>query len=176
MGDLAFETYRAAREIAASASTGARCHVHALSGSCGLAEVPIDPVLLSETLKADERTFLKDLDKLPVIHVTGPDNRLLPIFITSADNRTGIINDLNTLCVKIIRIKEITATERDRLIIKRIRFDPVKAREYGIPAGPLYRELAEGRPVEAGGRVVTPAMVSTGSEIRIRIPGLENIA
>lgn len=176
MGHLAFETYRKAREIAASASTGARCHVHALSGTCGLAAVPIDPVLLSETLKADERMFLKDLDNLPVIHVTGSDNRLLPLFITSVDNRTGIINDLNTLCVKIIRIKEITATERDHLIIKRIRFDPKKAREQGVPAGPLYKELAEGRPVNFSGRVITPAMVSTGSELRIHIPGLENIS
>jgi D-aminoacyl-tRNA deacylase len=80
------------------------------------------------------------------------------------------------LCVKIIRNKEITATENDHLIIRKVRFDPKKARELGIAPGPLYKALAAGQPVEIDGRMVTPAMVSTGSEIRVHIPGLENIA
>jgi hypothetical protein len=45
-----------------------------------------------------------------------------------------------------------------------------------VPAGPLYKALAAGQSVEVSGRVVTPAMVSCGSEIRIHIPGLENIS
>ena len=176
MGGLSWETYRGARELAGAVRAGARCHVHALSGDIRLETARIDPVLLAETLKADERFFLSDLEKMPLIHLSGPDNRLLPVFITSVAYRSGIINDLNTLCVKIIRNKEITATERDHLIILRTRFDPEKAREQGVPAGPLYRELAEGRTVEAGGKAITPAMVSKLSEIRIHIPGLENIA
>jgi D-aminoacyl-tRNA deacylase len=176
MGGLAWDRYRAARELAATVEKGARCHVHALSGERDLDLVRIDPVLITETLKAGEQVFLSELEKLPLIHLSGAKNRLLPVFITSVDKRTGIINDLNTLCVKIIRIKEITATEGDHLIIQRIRFDPAKARELGVPQGPLYKELADGRTVEISGKVVTPAMVSTGSEIRVHIPGLENIA
>lgn len=176
MGDLSWETFRAARELAGTVRAGARCHVHALSGDIRLETARVDPVLLAETLKADERFFLSELEKMPLIHLSGPDNRPLPVFITSVAYRTGIINDLNTLCVKIIRIKEITATERDHLIIQRTRFDPDRAREQGVPAGPLYRELAEGRTVEVSGKVITPAMVSTLNEIRIHIPGLENIA
>jgi D-aminoacyl-tRNA deacylase len=176
MGALSYETYRAARALAAAVAPGAWCHVHALEGAIGLHPVRMDPVLLAETLKADEAMFLAGLCNLPLVHLSGADNRPLPVFITSADYRTGIINDLNTLCVKIIRIKEITATESDHLIIQRVRFDPNKARELGVPKGPLYKELAEGRPVTISGRVITPAMVSKGSEIRIHIPGLENIA
>ncbi len=176
MGALPYETYRSARDLAGGVMKGARCHVHALDGHTDLQLARIDPVLLAETIRADEAMFLAGLEDLPVIHLSGPDNRPLPVFITSADYRAGIINDLNTLCVKIIRIKQITATEGDHLIIQRVRFDPNKARELGVPKGPLYKELAEGRPVEVSGRVITPAMVSAGSELRVHIPGLENIS
>jgi D-aminoacyl-tRNA deacylase len=176
MGRLPFGTYRAACELAGSVEKGARCHVYAFDGRTDLQLIRIDPVLLAETIRADEGRFLDGLENMPVIHLSGRNNRPLPVFITSEKHRTGIINDLNTLCVKIIRIKEITATEGDHLIIQRVRFDPEKAKTLGVPAGPLYRELAEGRPVEFSGRVITPAMVSTGSELRVHIPGLENIS
>jgi len=176
MGLLPWETYRAARALAGTISPNARCHVHAVDGAGQLEPVRIDPVLLSETLKAGEQMFFAGLDELPVIHLSGTDNRPLPVFITYAEYTSRIINDLNTLCVKIIRIKEITARDGDHLIIQKVRFDPEKARTLGVPAGPLYKALAAGQAVEVSGRVITPAMVSSGSEIRIHIPGLENIA
>jgi len=175
-GTLPWETYRAARALAGTHSSGARCHVHAMEREGQLELVRVDPVLMSETLKADEQMFCSGLKKMPVIHLSGADNRPLPVFITYAEYTSRIINDLNTLCVKIIRIKEITARDGDHLIIQKVRFDPGKARTLGVPAGPLYKALAAGQAVEIGGRVITPAMVSSGSEIRIHIPGLENIA
>jgi len=116
---------------------------------------------------------VKNLQNLPLIRLSTRDNRLLPIFLTYENYVPSIINDLNTLCVKIIRNNEITATERDQLIIKKVRFDPHKARELGVPSGPFYRDLSSGKPVEIGGRLITPAMVSSCSEITIHIPGLE---
>ena len=175
LGALPWVTYCAARALADTLSSGTRCHVHAMERDGELGPVRIDPVLLSETLKADEQFFLAGLEGLPVIHLSGPKNRLLPVFITYAEYTSRIINDLNTLCVKIIRIKEITARDGDHLIIQKVRFDPQKARMLGVPAGPLYKALAAGQAVEVSGRVVTPAMVSCTSEIRIHIPGLENI-
>jgi D-aminoacyl-tRNA deacylase len=80
------------------------------------------------------------------------------------------------LCVKIIRNKEITATERDYLIITKVRFDPAKARDLGVPQGPYYRQLAAGQAVEINGRAVTPDMVSSRSDIKIHIPGLEKFS
>ena len=120
--------------------------------------------------------FLAGLEALPVIHLSGHDNRMLPVFITSVTYTSRIINDLNTLCVKIIRIKEITARDGDHLILQKVHFDPHKARMLGVPAGPLYKALAAGQSVEVSGRVITPEMVSMCSETRIHIPGLENIA
>jgi len=176
MGSLAFGAYLRARDLAGTFAPGSRCHIHGISGNPDLAIVRVDPVLFAETLKADERAFLENLDSLPLIHVSGKDSRPLPIFLTSEAERSGIINDLNTLCVKIIRKNTITATEGDFLIIQRVRFDPDKARTLGVPQGPLFKELAEGRSVEINSRTITPAMVSTGSAFRVHIPGLENIA
>ena len=60
--------------------------------------------------------------------------------------------------------------EGDSLIIKKLRFDPKKAKELGIPSGPLYSELMAGKPVEVGDLVIYPDMVMTETEKRIPIP------
>ena len=71
---------------------------------------------------------------------------------------------------------EITATEKDILIIHKVRFDPHKARELGVPSGPSYKHLVAGQEVVINGRVITPDMVSFCSEIKIHIPGLEKFS
>jgi D-aminoacyl-tRNA deacylase len=173
LGHLSWDTYCAIRKMAGAVSPGSRCYIHALTGSGTPALVRANPVLLAETAKTDEPGLLKMLDNLPVVHLSTRDNRLLPEFITYLDHSSEIIHALNTLCVKIIRSKEITASERDYLIITKVRFDPQKARELGVMPGPSYKELAGGRPVERDGRTITPEMVSSRSEVRIHIPGLE---
>jgi D-aminoacyl-tRNA deacylase len=173
MGHLPWEQYRAARQMAGQVSAGARIYIHDLQGEDPLCLVQIDPVLLGEAIKSDEPGLVKGLGSLPVIHLATQDNRMLPAFITSDKHTSQIINALNTLCVKIIRSKEITATEKDQLIITRVRFDPHKAREQGVPAGPFFRQLAGGQAVEINGRTITPGMVSSCSDITIHIPGLE---
>jgi len=176
MGHLSWERYHAAREIAGTASPGARIYVHDLQGEGPLSAVQVDSVLLGEALKSDEPGLVRGLSSLPVIHLATQDNRMLSTFITDVSHSSQLINALNTLCVKIIRSKEITATEKDRLIITKVRFDPEKARELGVPAGPFFRQLAGGRPVEIDGRTITPDMVSSGSDITIHIPGLEKFS
>ena len=173
MGHLPWDQYHAAREMAGQLSAGTRIYVHDLQGEGPLALVQIDPVLLGETLKSDEPGLVKGLGSLPVIHLSTQDNRMLPAFITYDNHTSQIINALNTLCVKIIRSKEITATEKDLLIITKLRFDPKKAREQGVPAGPFFKQLAGGQAVEIDGKTITPGMVSSCSDITIHIPGLE---
>ena len=175
MGHLSWDRYRTIREMAESVSPGARCYIHDLQGEGTPALVRADPLLLAETARSDEPGLIKELGRLPVIHLSTRDNRLLPEFITYEEHLSQIIHDLNTLCVKIIRNKEITATERDHLIITRVRFDPRKARELGVPPGPAYKALAAGKAIEIDGMEITPEMVSLRSEIDIHIPGLEKI-
>ena len=176
MGHLSWDTYQAVRAMAEGVSPGARCYIHALKGDGALSLIRANPVLIAETAKSDEPELIKDLNGLPVVHLSTRDNRLLPDFITYEEHSSQIINDLNTLCVKIIRNKEITATERDHLIITKVRFDPQKARETGVPPGPAYKQLASGQSIEINGRVITPAMVSLRSETDIHIPGLEKFS
>ncbi len=173
IGHLSWETYLAVRAMAEQVCASARCYVHDLQGEGTLCRVRINPDLLNETIKSDEPLFIKNLDALGVVHLSNQDNRMLPEFITFEEHSSRIINDLNTLCVKIIRSKEITATEKDTLIIHKVRFDPRKARELGVPSGPAYKQLVSGQSVEVNGRLITPAMVSSCSEINIHIPGLE---
>ncbi|MFA5222081.1 MAG: D-aminoacyl-tRNA deacylase [Methanoregula sp.] len=174
MGHLPWESYRAVREIAGQVSPGARCYVHALSGDGAPVTVNINPDLVAFTVKSDEPAFIRGLCDLPVVHISSNENRLLPVFVTYSQYSSQIINALNTLCVKIIRSKEITATEKDFLIIHKVRFDPQKARDLGITAGPAYKQLAAGQPVEINGQVITPAMVASERDSKIHIPGLEN--
>ena len=176
MGHLSWDTYRAVREMAEQVSSGARCYPHDLQGEGTLCRVRVNPDLMNETIKSDEAGLIQSLDNLPVVHLSTRDNRLLPEFITFENHSSQIINDLNTLCVKIIRSKEITATEKETLIIHKVRFDPHKARELGVPPGPSYKHLVAGQEVVINGRVITPDMVSSCSEIKIHIPGLEKFA
>jgi len=176
MGHLSWDTYQAVRVMAEQVSSGARCYIHDLQGEGKLCTVRVNPDLIRETVKSDETGLIQSLDNLPVVHLSTHDNRLLPEFITYEDHSSQIINDLNTLCVKIIRNKEITATEKDTLIIHKVRFDPHKARDLGVPAGPYYKHLVAGQEVVINGRVITPDMVSSCSEIKIHIPGLEKFS
>jgi D-aminoacyl-tRNA deacylase len=161
--------------MADAITPNARCYIHDLHGNGEPVLVRANPELVAEAIRSDEPGLIKELGKFPIVHISTQDNRLLPEFIAFG-NHSQIINDLNTLCVKIIRSNEITATERDYLIITKVRFDPKKARELGIPQGPYYKKLAAGNTVEIDGRVVTPDMVASGSEVRIHIPGLEKFS
>jgi D-aminoacyl-tRNA deacylase len=67
----------------------------------------------------------------------------------------------------------ITATENDQLIIKKVRFDPKRARELGVLPGPAYKRLASGQTIEQNGQLITPEMVASVHEILVHIPGLE---
>jgi D-aminoacyl-tRNA deacylase len=176
MGHLSWTTYRAVRDMAEQVYSGARCYVHNLTREGKLCTVRVNPDLIGETVKSDETALIQSLGNLPVVHLTTQDNRLLPEFITYENHSSQIINDLNTLCVKIIRNKEITATEKDILIIRKVRFDPHKARNLGVPAGPSYKHLVAGQAVEIDGRMITPDMVSSCSEIKLHIPGLEKFS
>jgi len=173
LGHLSWETYGAVRALVATVSPHARCFVHSLEGTGQLTVISLDPVLLAEAAKAGEPDLIRGFEDLSLAHLATQDNRLLPQFVVFRENSSEIINALNTLCVKIIRSKEITATERDCLIIRKVRFDPEKARELGVPAGPAYRQLAAGKAVERDGQVILPEMVSVHTETKIHIPGLE---
>jgi D-aminoacyl-tRNA deacylase len=173
LGSLPWECYRHISRLAETLVPDARIHLHRLDGTGVPVTFDCNPALIEEALKADADAFFAAVDVLPVVHLTTPKSRVLPIFITYEANRDKLINALITLCVKLIREKKTTAVERDHLIIREVRFDPEKARNLGLSRGPLFSRLAGGRPVEHEGRMITPEMVQSCREKRVHIPGLE---
>ena len=133
----------------------------------------IDPVLLEEAWKTGPKELVKGLDGLPIIWISGPKKAVYPVFITIRENCTRLRHDLISLCVYILRRGNNTAIAGEHLIVRRRKFDPDRARELGVPQGPLFGMLMSGSPVQAGGQVITPEMVQTCTETRIHIPGLE---
>ena len=137
------------------------------------ARISLPKDLLAETLRVDPEGFRAALGNLPVAFFSSGRNNILPDLITTGKNPPDILNDLISLCVTTICSGETTAIEGDRLIIRRTGFDPEKARNLGIPPGPLYGELMKGNLVVVNGREITPDMVRISRITCIRIPGLE---
>ncbi|MHC1627014.1 MAG: D-aminoacyl-tRNA deacylase [Methanoculleaceae archaeon] len=173
MGSLRFEDYLALRELAAGLVEEPRVVVHRLTGSGRPAVARIPPTLFAGAWKRHPDGLRRLLDRLPAAHIEGRGRECLPDLLTWEHEREDLINALICECVKVL-VKDGTAIARgDRLIIREARFDIQKARKLGIPQGPLYGELASGREVRIGDRVITPDMVRSVSEVEIAIPGLE---
>jgi len=173
LGTLSWDGYRRIIRKAAEADPGARVHIGRME-DCGEPYfIEFSPDLLEEVVKTDSAALVSGLSELPLVHLSTPKRRVLPLFIACGGSTGQFINALITLCVKLIREKKTAAIERDHLIIREVRFDPEKAQNLGLSRGPLFSRLAGGQPVEHEGRVITPEMVQSCSERRIHIPGLE---
>jgi len=173
IGNLPWETYAAIRAIAEGLAPGGRVHPGAISGAGDLEVVNIPAPLLSEAEKADAKALREGLAQMPVVVVTGKDGGTVPSVITFKNQTEEIIHDLISLCIKLIHDRWSTATDRDHLVVRKMRFDPARARALGVPNGPLFGRLSCGQSIEVEGRTITSAMVQSCSETRIYIPGLE---
>jgi D-aminoacyl-tRNA deacylase len=175
LNHLSWETWQAVREIARKTDPGAGVHISGLVREGKPRTINLSPVLVREALLADARSLQNGLEELPVISLSTRSNPILPVFIITGENSPVVLNALISLCVTIISRGENTAIEGDQLIIRKSRFDPDRARNLGVPAGPLYGELMKGRVVVIDGREITPDMVRISREVTIQIPGLEKL-
>ncbi|HOZ44288.1 MAG TPA: hypothetical protein PLD13_11895 [Methanoculleus sp.] len=135
--------------------------------------VDVNRDLVEETAKSDKTGFITALDGLPVAHLSKGSTEVLPTFIGFVYGSSRLASDITTLCVKLLLISEDAVIDGDHLVLRKVRFDPEKARRLGVPRGPLFAMLAGGKAVEIGGQTVTPDAVQATSIKRIHIPGLE---
>jgi len=172
-GGLSWETYQKILALARECVPGCSVTLHGQGPEGEPVVINVDSVLLDEAWKCNQGEFLKRLDRLPLVRLSTRKKPVWPSFITIGENSGNVLHDLISLCVNIIRRGEITFVAGDHLTICRHRFDPDRARDLGIPPGPLYGQLMNGCPVRIGDREITPEMVRTRSEKRIHIPALE---
>ncbi|MDT8357851.1 MAG: D-aminoacyl-tRNA deacylase, partial [Methanomicrobiaceae archaeon] len=164
LGGIEWDAYRSVCRLAEEVAPGSKIHLHDLAGSGVPVAVFLNEALLEETLRIDASSFLESLEGSGLAHLSGADGRILPIFIVYEKNRSERIHDLISSCVKIVIQSENTAVEGDRLILRKMRFDPESARKLGVPQGPLFGRLAAGEPISVGDRKITPEMVSICSK------------
>ncbi|MBT8508193.1 hypothetical protein AZH53_07215 [Methanomicrobiaceae archaeon CYW5] len=174
MGDLPFSTYCAFRARAAEESDGARLIILGISGEGFPVRLSIPPDLFDEALKIDENLFWDLIRDIPAAGITTQSGRPLPVFFAFAGHEVQVLHLLITSCVKILVNDGSTTVSGDSITIRRVRFNPRRAAELGVPKGPLFGRLAAGHEIEIGGTVITPSMVSDVSEQVIHVPGLES--
>ncbi|MCK8518180.1 D-aminoacyl-tRNA deacylase [Methanoculleus sp. 7T] len=173
IGDLEWATYLRVRDLAEEIAPGSRIHIHGLAGHGTPVPVRVVPDLVEETVKINKDGFLEALEEFPVAHLSKGSTEVLPTFIAFENGSSRLASDITTLCVKLLLICENAVIDGDHLVLRKVRFDPEKARRYGVPKGPLFAMLAGGKAVEIEGRRITPDAVQTTSAKRIHIPGLE---
>jgi len=174
MGALSFPHYLEMRAIAREHSPEARLHLHRFDEDGPPSVVTVPEQLLLEAVKTGGKEWTPALEAIPVAHLSTPKKPLLSSFITTEGNYAGVLHDLISLCVATISKDQELAVDGEDLLIRRRRLDPSKARELGIPQGPLLGELMKGSPVRIGETTITPDMVITCEEKKIHIPGLRN--
>ncbi|NLL10568.1 MAG: D-tyrosyl-tRNA(Tyr) deacylase [Methanomicrobiales archaeon] len=170
MKNLSFHDYMAIRSLADSLVNGSSVVIHNLEIIDSPASISIPGGLVDEVMKVASEEFFSALDPLPVAHLTGRGRACHPVFITNASFSAKITDELIHLCVILLQDRYTCSFDGDFLIISKSRFDPARAKSFGIPPGPLYSELMAGKPVKSGDLLVYPEMVMTETEKRIYVP------
>jgi D-aminoacyl-tRNA deacylase len=173
IGAISWDQYLLIRSLAASQDPDAVLHIHSVQSMEDPVVIGINPLLLSTALNAGGQELLDGFQKIPFVHLSTEKSAVLPVFIMGQDRKETILHDLITLCVSIIIINEATEIEGDHLIILKKKLDPGKARDLGVPMGPLLGLLMKGEEVHIGNRIITPDMVQVSGRKDIHIPGLE---
>jgi D-aminoacyl-tRNA deacylase len=87
--------------------------------------------------------------------------------------RKDIREEVTRACVEVLKEKYDLEVRGSSLILKEVKFDPKRAKMFGIKPGPLFGKLARGEEVEIGGKIVKPEMVTKRTEKALLIKDKE---
>ncbi|MBN1167510.1 MAG: D-tyrosyl-tRNA(Tyr) deacylase [Methanospirillaceae archaeon] len=137
--------------------------------------IRIPSLLLEQADKLDHDNLLASISEMPVATLRKGGKSLLPVFIVDKEDAGIVRHELIHLCISVVLANTDASIDGEILTIRRLKFDPKKAEEFGIPPGPLYTTLLSGKSVLYEGREITPDMVMKTIVTRIEIP-VENDA
>jgi len=172
-GMVGWHQYLIIKKLANEVQPGARPIINADPTYNAPTIIELPEELISEAWKSDKSALLSGLSNLQIVHLYGKDGALMPRMITESGMEQQIIHALITLCVKILTYSGNTTVGKNKLVITQTKFDPERARKYGIEKGPDFGKLVSGQKIIRDGLTITPEMVHTCKKKEIHIPGLE---
>ena len=170
IGSMPFPDYLSVRDLARSQIPGCSIIVNALNEAPIPVIIRVPEELLDEVIRISNEEFITALDTIPVVRLTGKGRSCHAQFITNADKSASLTEELIHLCVKLLQSRDECSFDGEILVIRKKRFDPGKAKDLGVPAGPLFGELMAGKTVTIKGTEISADMVTTNTEKRIFIP------
>lgn len=170
IGSMPFSDYLTVRDLARSQVPGCLITLHALQEAPNPVLFSIPEELLEEVLRTSYEEFIAALDTLPVVRLTGKGRSCHAQFITNGDMAPTLTEELIHLCVKLLQSRDDCSFDGETLVIRKKRFDPGKAKDLGVPAGPVFGELMAGKTVIIEGTEISAEMVMTTTEKHILLP------
>lgn len=121
----------------------------------------LDAELLQEAIGTDRERTEHMLNRQPVAYAIREDGTHTALILTLREDSPHVPEKLTEECIKILERSYSIEYNRDtqQLILKQEKFSPKLARKHGVPQGPLYGELASGKPININGRTINPNMV-----------------
>ena len=176
LNNMSYDTWRKYSSAADKIEKGLKLFPHGKisDGNPSAISLPVD--FFSAAFGKDSTPLMEYLDsKGGIIHLTGEGGKLMPVFLTDAENHRSVSVELIALSVQQITRTQDCVVDEDIITISRRQFDAKLARTLGIPSGPLFGKLSKGETVTLpDGRTITPDEVTKVTQTSIRIPGLEN--
>ena len=176
LNQMSYETWRKYSDAADKIEKGLRLFPHGEIPDGEPAVISLPEDFFSAAFGRDDSALMDFLDKIGgIFHMTGAGGKLLPVFLTDAENHRSVSVELIALSVQQITRTQDCVVDEDIITISRRQFDAKLARTLGIPSGPLFGKLSRGEAVTLpDGRTITPDAVTMVTKTSIRIPGLEN--
>ncbi|MFC6836409.1 D-aminoacyl-tRNA deacylase [Halomarina ordinaria] len=157
---------RLEREVA-TVEEGLRFGERTAEGAA-LETVALPEALLAEANGIDREGVLAAVrDRTAAVTTEENGTRLAERVVVPAGEREAVVEVLvGTLREKYDEVRR----DGGAVVAREVAFDPALAREAGVPEGPAFGRLAEGRSVEVDGETVAPAAVSRERERRFPFP------